>query len=303
MSPQLHTDSLNLYEQFQTVRRKLSEITASFWTDLEVYSELNKAQIYIARKTKILKRTAQITTTASTQTYDLNSTSNGFPDIIDISEDGVEFNQNGTTRQPLEYTNIWKLNKDEPGWRDVAASTPNKYYWNKASKVIGLHAKPNSSNAGAYLFVSGYHKPKRLHAGTAAAGADTTLTLAAGSSTVQAPSTVDDYYNDIFIEIYSGTGQGERARITDYAGSTRVCTVDFTTTPSTDTIYGMVPQIPESSMYLMELYAMSKMLEKGGSRTTLADRYWNQFMQGLSLAISESIESDDETLVKDSYRA
>jgi len=297
--PYRHSEGQNLYAQFYQVRRKLNETTASYWVDLEIYNWLNEAQQYIVRKSKCLKKTVTVTTDGS-QEYDLKD--NSFADIIDISEDGVYFYQNGSTYQKLNYTTKWKLDRESPGWRGVAASTPTDYYYNKSSKTIGLYPKCNSSNQGAYLFVGGYYRPVILHAGTAAAGAATTLTLAAGSSTAPYPSTVDDYYNNVWLEIYSGTGVAEKAEITDYTGSSKLCTVNFTSTPTTTSIYGMISQTPEEAHHLMVLYAVAKAWEKGGSRTQLANNYWSQFYNGLNLFIGETIEDEDEDLVRESYR-
>lgn len=58
--------------------------------------------------------------------------------------------------------------------------------------------------------------------GTATAGGATSITLAVGSSDI------DDYYNDLSIEITDGTGVGQKANITDYNATTRVATVDVT---------------------------------------------------------------------------
>ena len=300
--PQLHTASLNLQYLFTSVRKALSESTAGFWTDLEVYSKLNNAQQFIARKSKTLQKEVTVTTVSGTQEYDLKDES--FSDITDIAEDGVTFLINGssTAEQPLEYRTKKRLNTEFPGWQGVAASTPQFYYYNKATKTIGLYPKPNSTNAGAYLKIEGYYRPVILHAGTAKAGSATTLTLAVASSTAPAPNPVDDYYNGIFMEIYDGTGEGEKAEITDYDGSDKKCTVNFTTTPDTTTVYGMVPSIPEESMYLMELYALWKLWPKGGSRTLLGRNFKQEFFEGLGLFIGESIEADDELIVKDTYR-
>ena len=301
--PQLHSGALNLYNQFYEVRRKLSEVTAAFWTDLEIYSWLNQGQLLIAKKSKCLKRTATITTTASTQEYDLNSTTNGFPDIIDISKDGVYFYINGTSYQPLDFTTIGRLNKESSGWQGVAASVPSKYYYDKATKTIGIYPKPNSTNAGAYLFISGYHKSKILNAGTCAATPSATaIILATGSSTVPYPNPVNDYYNDLYIEIYSGTGAGQKSKITDYVGLTATCTVSLTTSPNTSSIYGMIPQIPEDAHYLMPLYALWKAWGKGGSRTVLANNYRQEFYAGLSEFIGEVIEDDDDEISRETYR-
>lgn len=301
--PQLHDSALNLYNQYYEVRRKLNEVSASYWTDLEIFGWLNQAQLFIAKKSKCLKRTATITTTASTSEYDLNSTTNGFTDIIDISDDGVYFYVNGTTYLPLTFATKGRLNKENPGWQGIAASVPKNYYYDKATKTIGIFPKPNTANAGAYLFVSGYHKPKVLHAGTCVTGTGTTaLVLQAGSTTYPYPNPTNDYYNNLYVEIYSGTGAGQKVKITDYVGSSVTCTLAFTTAPDTNSIYGLVPQIPEDAHYLMPLYAIARAFEKGGSRTNLANNYWTQFNGGLLLFMGEMIDDDDDTISRDTYR-
>jgi len=296
--PQKHSIGENLYSLFYTVRKRLSETTAAYWSDLEIYAELNRGQQHIAKVSKCLTKTVTVTTVENTQEYDL--VDEGFSDIIDISENGVWFYQNGTVYNSLTFKTIKDLNREFPGWKGVTASVPQYYYYNKTSKTIGIYPKPNATNVGAYLFVDGSYKPKILNAGTASAGATTTLTLATGSATVPYPNPLADYYNDLYIEIYGGTGAGERAKITDYAAS--VCTIDFTTTPDTTTVYGMVPEISEEAHYLMELYALWKLWPKGGSRTTLGEKFKAEYFQGLSEFVGDFLEDEDEMIVKDSYR-
>jgi hypothetical protein len=298
--PYIHGDEQNLYEMFYDIRRTLSEVTAAFYTDLEVYRHLNLAQRHIVTKSKCLKRTVTVTTIVSTQEYDLKD--NSFADIMDISDDGVYFKIAGTNYIPLTFKSKKQLTMSYPGWQGTAAGTPMHYYWDKSSKTIGLYPKPNSTNAGAYLYVTGYHYPKVLHAGTATAGATSSITLAAGSSTLPYPSPTNDYYNNLWIEIYSGTGVGQKVEITDFVGSTRVCSATFATAPSTDSVYGMLPQIPSSAHHLMPLYTLWKLLAKGGSRVQLANNYGQQFIVGLAEFISEFDENEEEEIVKDSYR-
>lgn len=71
--------------------------------------------------------------------------------------------------------------------------------------------------------------------GTAQAGGATTITLASGENTN------DDFYNGLFIEITSGTGNGQVNFITDYVGSTKVATVQntWTTNPASDSAYSI----------------------------------------------------------------
>lgn len=59
--------------------------------------------------------------------------------------------------------------------------------------------------------------------GTAQAGDDGEITLASGANAT------DDYYNGMVISITSGTGDGEKGVITDYVGSTKVATVQKST--------------------------------------------------------------------------
>ena len=299
--PQSHNIGENLYEQMTFVRKIMNDTgTQPFHSDLEIYNALNKGQQYIARKATPLIKKVTVTTVASTQEYALRDYS--FGDILDISEDGVSFKINGTTYIPLTFTSKKELSLKTPGWRSVAASTPQKYYYDKASKTIGLYPKPNSTNAGAYLDIFGYYFPPVLHAGTAPSGSTTTIVLPAGSATLPYLSVTDDYYNGIYIEIYGGTGAGQRVKITDYVGSTRTCTATFTTAPDSTSTYGMVSPIQPEAHYLMPLYALSLQWKKSGSRTTLGDYYWKQFLSGLSLFIGENEEDPDEEIVRESYR-
>jgi hypothetical protein len=55
----------------------------------------------------------------------------------------------------------------------------------------------------------------------------------------------DDYYNNITFSIREGTGNYEEATATDYVGATRVLTINFATTPSTDSVYSSVSELPD----------------------------------------------------------
>lgn len=302
--PQLHSEARNFYELFYSVRRKLMETVASRYTDLEIFGWLNKAQQFIARKSLCLEKEVAVTTTEGTREYNLRTTTNPFSDIIDISEGGVNYDVNGSAsnNQPLDFTTIARLNKETPGWRSVSNSIPQKYYFNKATKTIGLYPEPNAANAGLYLHINGYRFGKTLIAGTASSGSTTTLVMKAGTTTIQYPSTTDDYYNGLYVEIYSGTGAGQKLLITNYVATTRTLTFATATAPDGTSVFGMVPEISEEAHYLMELYGLWKALAKGGSRVTLANNYRQEFVDGLGMFIGETIQADDEMLVRESYR-
>lgn len=297
-----HSTASNLYEQMTEVRETLLETTASRWADLEIYNKLNQAQLNITRKTLCLKKEVTVTTTVGTREYDLRTSTNSFSDIIDVAEDGVFFYVNGTTYLPLIFKTKADLNREYSNWQGQANSIPQYYYYNKATKTIGLHPKPNSSNVGAYLFINGYHKPKVLTAGTASSGSTTTLVMPVGSATVSYPSVTDDYYNGLYLCIYSNTGAGQQLKITDYVASTRTLTFATATAPDSTSIFGFVPEVPEEFQHLMPLYALWKLLAKGGSRVNLANNYRQEYIAGLSEAISETMDENDELITKDSYR-
>jgi hypothetical protein len=80
------------------------------------------------------------------------------------------------------------------------------------------------------------------HAGTAQAGAATTITLSTRASAV------DDAYNNLYVAIIAGTGSGQIRQITDYVGSTKVATVaTWTTNPDSTSEYKILLGDPSSS--------------------------------------------------------
>ncbi len=78
--------------------------------------------------------------------------------------------------------------------------------------------------------------------GTAQAGASTTITLKSASSSV------DDYFNGLYITITGGTGAGQVRIIEDYVGSTKVVTVDraWTTAPNSTSTYSITSWTTEA---------------------------------------------------------
>jgi hypothetical protein len=99
----------------------------------------------------------------------------------------------------------------------------------------------NSGTWTGNLRVYYIRKPPRMQYGTAEAGADTTMTLDADTR----PEIQNDYYNDVTFSIREGTGIGLEATASDYVGSTRVLTIDFASTPSTDSVYSSVSELPD----------------------------------------------------------
>ena len=80
--------------------------------------------------------------------------------------------------------------------------------------------------------------PAMLEAGTAQAGAASTITLDAGASATSA------IYADNFIMLTAGTGIGQTRVIGAYDGGTKIATVvpAWTTTPDATSVYQIIPQ-------------------------------------------------------------
>jgi hypothetical protein len=78
-----------------------------------------------------------------------------------------------------------------------------------------------------------------IHAGTAAAGGASTITLDAGASAV------NSIYNGTVISLLTGTGLGQSRVILSYVGATKVATVDvaWTVVPDNTTTFEITPTI------------------------------------------------------------
>lgn len=117
-----------------------------------------------------------------------------------------------------------------------ASGTRGEGYWLGHDQLF-VNADAYTGNLRLYYI----RRPPHLITGTAAAGAADTLTFAASP----AAEIRDDYYNDVWMRLKGGTGAGERAQITDYDGGTVVASVDFPSTPSTDSVYATESELPE----------------------------------------------------------
>jgi hypothetical protein len=95
-----------------------------------------------------------------------------------------------------------------------------------------------SETAGVKLYI--VTEPPPPLKGTAQGGGASAITLA-----TTAPD-VDDQLNGSWIRVISGPGVGERRRVSDYVGSTRVATVSaaWGTQPTNASVYATVPRLP-----------------------------------------------------------
>lgn len=92
------------------------------------------------------------------------------------------------------------------------------------------------------------------------------------------PSLVDDYYNDLNIEInLQSGGSSTRTTVSDYVASTRTISVTAGTI-TTSTIYGTVTDLPDEAIDVIILEATIKCLAKPGARL---DAKYFEFYQTL----------------------
>ena len=114
-------------------------------------------------------------------------------------------------------------------------------FWGNRLRI----ADSNESGTMNHFFV---RRLPKIMLGTVTSAAATTITLPAAPTLGRAPDDRDDYYNGATLRIISATaGAGQRAEITDYVGSTRVCTIAAPTVALTGTIVAeIVCEIPEN---------------------------------------------------------
>lgn len=119
-------------------------------------------------------------------------------------------------------------------------------------------------------YVRIYYQPQApdLHRGypTAAAASTITLATSTATTTLGKVSPTDNYYQGMRIEIIEGTGAGQIRRITKYAGSTRIATIEtpWGTTPNTTSKYSIVSPVQED---YHELLALGAVIRAKGIKT------------------------------------
>ena len=151
-------------------------------------------------------------------------------------------------REPVRWSSRFSL---------LSSSKYSEQYYLQGTK-LGIVPAPGSGT----LTVYSVGVPPALHYGAPQAGGASSITLAT-TATRGDVITIDDYYNEMPIKIDSGPGAGETNIITDYVGSTKVATVGFAwgTTPTTASVYGLCPPIPEAFHLLPVLMASAMAIE------------------------------------------
>jgi len=116
-----------------------------------------------------------------------------------------------------------------------AEQTKTIVAYNGTTKVVTINGtwRINPDNTSVFQIWASAHTEHIAH-GTAQAGTAGSITLAATGS-----SAVDDYYNDQFAHLVSGTGANQVRLISDYNGTSKVAliTPNWATNPDNTTVY------------------------------------------------------------------
>lgn len=204
----------------------------------------------ISRHMEIVRSAAQeyfgaketISFVAGTQEYSLPGNS------VEIRL--IERTDTNTSRilSPILINDRLIYENSDGDYNPVYDSTRN-YFWNN---LIGFSPTPTVSATGN-INVLYIRRLPDVNFGTAASVAvdGTTITLATTptfGATPTANAYYDDYYNNATIQIISATaGAGQRRKITDYVGATKVCTLEsaLNPVPTGTIVYDIVCDIPE----------------------------------------------------------
>jgi len=139
------------------VRRELLETTGAFWSDTELLRLLNRAELDIVNRSRILEDQAFLSTTQGVADYPLpNNWLSAKLALINTKESASD----NDSWQRLEPTNLEKMGQERPNFKRAdsdAQGTPLKYWiWNDR---IYLYPTPDAMVTGnLYL----YYKAKPI---------------------------------------------------------------------------------------------------------------------------------------------
>ena len=243
---------MNAYQQLETVRDMIAEASASHWSDRELLSAMNVEQrrigIYVGlNAVSWLLDSVAVTPTSSVITLPANCAK---PVYLEETSSGspVQFSTNVQNRRVSRTSGV-----------DFSYGIKEAY---PQRNVIVVNSESYSTACTLWYL----RRVPDLHVGTASAGGATSITLSAhdgaSGTTGFGAKVIADYYNNVGIEIVSGTGAGAVDTITDYTAA-RVATV--TGTYSSDSVYGTISLLPDETHELITLGAVKKALAKRGS--------------------------------------
>lgn len=239
------------YDIMQFLEYLLHDTSANMWSDVQRLMAINAAYEQVCNRViEAHENWFYKVATITKGTVSRNATPFDFPAApATVSKILLITDTNGDPVNPII------LQTKERGYLLGASRDTDRVvdigYWLDHDKIW---INSNSWTGSLYMYY--IRKPARMQYGTAEAGAATTMTLDADTR----PEIVDDYYNDLPFTIREGTGAGEEATASDYVGSTRVLTIDFASTPSTDSVYSSVSELPDGHNEIVAIGAAIRAL-------------------------------------------
>lgn len=238
---------MNAYSMLQLLRDYVDEASASHWTDVNLIHRLNVAQRMVAVLVgnypgSWLVKSADLTPVDSVITLPADCSK---PLYLEETSSG----------QPIAWLgNVRNRRVSREGGASLDWVSSLEAYPLRNTLVVNRA----SYTTGVTLWYD--IKVPDLMAGTASAGAATSLTFPVNSNVKH----IDDYYNGVGIETDSGTGVGTVGDIiTDYVGLTGVCVVSGTY--GATSVFGTISFLPEEAHPLIVLEASLLSLAKPSS--------------------------------------
>lgn len=237
---------MNTYHMLLDVRDNIGEDVASHWGDNDVLRKLNAAQrkvanLFILTPGDWLIKSADLTPVDSVITLPDDCAK---PVYMEEESSGCEITLSGNIRG-RNFSRVTGA---------IAYEGITEAYMEMNTIVV---------NRDSYTTEVTLWYQKRipdLHTGAAAVGSGATKLI---FQLTNEPKRVDDYYNDVVVEIVDGTGTGIIEAISDYAGEEFYATI--TGTVATADNYGTVSELPEESHDLIVLEASLMLLAKPSS--------------------------------------
>ena len=264
---------MNAYEMFTELRANLGEATAAQWTDMELLRKLNAAQRMVSMTMMLslgdwLMAQSSVTPVASVITLPGDCAK---PVYLERTSDGAEISIRGTVRE---------RRRTRPQATNYFAGMLDAYFEGGTLVV-------NSDGFTDACTLWYQQRVTDLIAGTADTGSGA---LAIVIPTSAGPSYVDDYYNDVVLEVVAGTLVGTVQTVSDYTGSTRTCVI--TGTAATSTIFGSRSVLPVECHDLIVVMATVQAIAKPSSALDVeVFRYWAALLKEAKKDFAEWVAS------------
>lgn len=243
---------MNAYEMLEQLRYNIGETTEAHWKDKMLLRQLNLEHSEVARKVLdspgdwLLEKSSSITPSSSQLSLPSDCVK---PAAIEEVASGRVVLVRGTVRE---------RRTGRQAGTTLSAGTVEAY-------LIGNKIEINMDSYSEACYIWYQKRVIELHAGVCGSGTDGTHVE---FELAHWPSGVDDYYNDIMVEVRDETDHklNVNQAITDYVGLTGVAEIaSAAATPASGDFYGTVSQLPNEALPVVILRATTKALARPSS--------------------------------------